>query len=243
MEQDFELKHRLVGAAVLIFFGVLVLPWWLSSPATQPSDGAVEDAQIADASNPSTGGPQGEVEPDLLATLMAEQANALNGEEQVLVSRITPLDDSLPAEPDQSPDLVEKNAADQTQAAERQTSSAEITRNESTTPAESSTQVATKAESAQNAKTAVAVTQSAEIEVGWAVQVGVFTDKVGAGKVVDDLKAKGFNPKTSTVDTNKGVKTGTRVWLGPYEARVDAAKAKANLTDKTGEPGFIRSFP
>lgn len=243
MEQDFELKHRLVGAAVLIFFGVLVLPWWLGAPATETADGSVEPAQITDLSNVSTAAPQGEVEPDLLASLMAEQANALDGVEQVLVSRITPLDDNTPADRDQSVGLVGKGNASQDPTAERPTSNAEIARNQAATSAQTSPTVATKADGEKSAKSAVPVTESAEIEVGWAVQVGVFTDQVGAGKVVNDLKAKGFNPKVSTVDTNKGLKTGTRVWLGPYEARVDAAKAKANLTEKTGEPGFIRDFP
>ena len=84
---------------------------------------------------------------------------------------------------------------------------------------------------------------AAIIERGWAVQVGVFTDSNGAKRVVEDLRAKGFAPKTTIVDTNKGKATGTRVWLGPYESRVSAAKAKANLTEKTGESGFIRAYP
>ena len=81
------------------------------------------------------------------------------------------------------------------------------------------------------------------VDIGWVVQVGVFTDSKGAAKVVSDLKSKGFDPSTTIVDTNMGKATGTRVWLGPYAQRVDAAKSKTSLKDRTGGDGFIRAYP
>ena len=82
-----------------------------------------------------------------------------------------------------------------------------------------------------------------KVDVGWVVQVGVFTDRNGASKVVEDLQSKGFKPSITIVDTNRGKATGSRVWLGPFAQRVDAAKAKTRLTERTGEPGFIRAYP
>ena len=82
-----------------------------------------------------------------------------------------------------------------------------------------------------------------KVDVGWVVQVGVFTDKKGAAKVVEDLKLKGFIPSTTIVDTNLGKETGTRVWLGPFAQRVDAAKSITSLKEKTGSDAFIRAYP
>jgi cell division septation protein DedD len=81
------------------------------------------------------------------------------------------------------------------------------------------------------------------VKVGWIVQVGVFIEQAGAERVVQDLRSKGFNPSTSIVDTNRGKDTGTRIWLGPFEQRVAAAKAKTRLKNETGEAGFIRAYP
>jgi cell division septation protein DedD len=89
----------------------------------------------------------------------------------------------------------------------------------------------------------VELSEAASVEVGWVVQVGVFTDKKGAARVVQDLQSKGFKPSTSIVDTNQGKATGARIWLGPYSQRIDAAKAKTELTNRTGEAGFIRAYP
>ena len=242
MEQDFELKHRLVGAAVLIFFGVLVLPWWLSPPVKNTSANTSDSNLSVDSSGVVKSEDEAVLGPDLLAALAAEQDVIGEGEESVYVSRITPLDEgesaiSNAASPGEN-SKVEVAVTELKSAAETDVKP-KVTKPK---PAPVNTKPLQQAVE-QTTLTQKTAADSLSIEVGWAVQVGVFTDQIGAGKVVDDLKTKGFNPKTSVVDTNKGPKTGTRVWLGPYEARVDAAKAKSKLTAKTGEPGFIRTYP
>lgn len=258
---DFVLKHRITGAAVLLFFGALVLPWILGAPggadavadtASAPSisENSGQNAEAVGAGNSVAN----------LAQALAEET--VQVEEQVYISRITPLDadsetsepvSSTPSEPTQA-STVTASSSDVVEPAqaEKQASSAvgvSTTANRQQSPAptvaakKSETQP-TPTKNSDAARPSVRPTpQAPEVDVGWVVQVGVFTDQRGAKRVVEDLRSKGFTPSTTIVDTNRGKATGTRIWLGPYAQRVDAAKAKSELTEKTGEAGFIRAYP
>ncbi len=244
MEQEFVLKHRLVGAAVLIFFGVLVLPWWLSPPEpqaeTSPTSANEQSVTLPNADTNDS------LEDDLLAALAAEQGIVEVDEESVYVSRITPIDErggassSSQQQVDQELQqaLSESPAATETSEDAVQTTQVapSATANEDT-----SNQVDPVATTSTTTRELDTDSSQPNIEVGWAVQVGVYTDASGAQKVIEDLKRNGFDPQSTIVETNRG--SGTRIWLGPFEARVDAAKAKNELTEKTGEPGFIRRYP
>lgn len=246
-EGDFVLKHRVTGAAVLLFFGAMFLPWLLGAPD------AVETSDLVSNS-------EGVLENDLATVIDQSEEGLADLEQQfetdeVFISKITPVD--------QSSELQE--GTDAGDAGQIKTNVQEP-RADSSAPKESSnppsqTEVVTpplkaslsQVESSQASENSNVVSKvpdnktetskNISIEIGWAVQVGVFIDKSGASRVVQDLRSKGFEPSTTIVDTNRGKATGTRIWLGPYAQRVDAAKAKATLLAKTGEPGFIRRYP
>jgi cell division septation protein DedD len=253
-EVNFVLKHRIVGAGFLLFFGALVLPWLLGPPseALKLSDGlSTEPEQISAVV-------------ERVGQHSVEQKDLVLEQEQIYISKITPLDGGADAQPNSPANGPSKNLptndklvgndkwSDKHQEADSKRSSSEKSRQGSLTPAEGSSKSAdgslTLAGSASKriagpAKVTSPALSIPKIDVGWVVQVGVFTDKRGAAKVVDDLRGKGFTPSTSIVDTNRGKATGTRIWLGPYGQRVEAAKAKSQLTSKTGEAGFIRAYP
>jgi len=265
-EPEFVLKHRIVGAAFLLFFGALFLPWLLGPPSAAVKLPASDNSLESDAMSVL------DVEEDLQQAIDGEQ---ISGEEQVYISKITPLDRdkaSLQAKANQL--QAQSETATETpiqQAAKKDVEAAAPTNTSNSNAANASTSSAPQNESnssngpaAEDDKqssttTAKTVQQTAppktnaqatnqpkpqpKVDVGWMVQVGVFTDKRGASRVVADLRAKGFSPSTSIVDTNRGKATGTRIWLGPYAQRVEAAKAKTQLTNKTGEAGFIRAYP
>ena len=242
---EFVLKHRLVGAGVLIFFGVLVVPWLLgpsgsSNTSVQEQNGAANEIQDQrpdeQVANPS--------EDDVISAMVAERLQD-TAQEETYISRITPADQG-------------SENSDTTAQVDTQTDTESNTQPSDTEANNSRPQSTNQSQAAANAtpptvanqqpapaatNQAISNSNSNTIEVGWAVQVGVFIDAAGAERVVIDLREKGFAPKTTIVDTNKGPKTGTRVWLGPFATRVDAAKGKAQLTEKTGERGFIRSYP
>lgn len=256
-EVNFVLKHRIVGAGTLLFFGALVLPWLLGPPteAAKSSYGLSTHAEQI----------SGVIEQSDQQAI--EQKNSIPEEEQIYISKITPLDGDIDAQssnssnsavksPPVSDKIAGKNKSSDSQATLQKVqnklgSSGELKGGSlnlaegSSSLAEGSSKppVATKGAGSGIVKDASPVAAAPKVDVGWVVQIGVFTDKRGAAKVVGDLRDKGFNPSTSIVDTNRGKATGTRVWLGPYAQRVDAAKAKSLLTNKTGEAGFIRAYP
>lgn len=240
---DFELKNRVVGAAVLLLFGALFLPWLLGAPDATNTLNLNTDASNASekpalTSLPSTALlPANVLEVDLQSAIAGEQSLA---DERVYISKITPLDgqpkNADPKEPAQTaldtstPNIINSPdpIVDSPPNNQAGSSAAE--------PAEAA-EVSTANDKSRNND---AVTT---VKVGWIVQVGVFIEKAGSERVVQDLHNKGFNPSTSIVDTNRGKDTGTRIWLGPFEQRVEAAKAKAKLKNETGEAGFIRAYP
>jgi cell division septation protein DedD len=266
----FVLKHRIAGAAFLLFFGALFLPWLLG-PASDANNLAVTEVQAEQFQNASAS----EIEDELLASI-EDQAPI---EEEVYISKITPLDSQSVEQVGGSQDSnveqgrsaaesqPEKEKADELEAAriavqDRQSkddagktqarqSAAELAAQKVSRQAaiESELAAALEAETAATeglasevAQTPVA-TSMPKVEIGWVVQVGLFENSKGAQKVVQDLKSKGFNPSVTVVDTNRGKATGTRVWLGPFAQRVDAAKTMSRLADQTGQAGFIRAYP
>lgn len=274
-QPPFVLKHRVAGAAFLIFFGALVLPWLLGPPseadrATSTASSSIDAQALSSA----------QIEDELLDDL-AQQPDV---EEEVYISKITPLDsqnDALNPRGSESSSQAEDNSKDDSAAAAKraaeQAATAEATKRQQ---AEAAAQAEQDAQEKQKRDKAAALAkrqadieddlakalaaeaadvqavssnraassappseQKAKVEIGWAVQVGLFENKTGADRVVQDLKAKGFNPSVTVVDTNRGKATGTRVWLGPFAQRVDAAKEMSRLSERTGQAGFIRAYP
>jgi DedD protein len=79
------------------------------------------------------------------------------------------------------------------------------------------------------------------VERGWVVRIGTFANAANVKKLLVDLGSKGFTPDSDSIETSKGL--ATRIWIGPYERRVDAARARTQLEQQTGEPGLITAFP
>lgn len=290
-DADFVLKHRVVGAGVLLLFGALVLPWLLGPPSQAsklPDNAEIGVNNLADFSSGENSTKAGagsngsnNIEDELLAAIEAED---IETEERVYISKITPLNngrsatvsrqssDSVATQPNPKKALEKKvasNTSNKTSVPNKKREKAVVkkldqkiaqvtpsvngtttTRVPTQVPKTVPTQVPATVQTQVPAtiQTQVPTTVQTQVpvptvEFGWVVQVGVFTDKNGADKVVKDLQSKGFTPSITVVDTNRGKGTGTRVWLGPFAQRVDAAKTKTRLTEKTGEPGFIRAFP
>ena len=216
-----------------------------------------------------------DIENELLASIEDEAPI----EEEVYISKITPLDsqsiDQVSASEDSSAErdqaaaqsLNEKKKAEELEAARIAEQKKEQKRNGDNTQAAPKTAQSAEQKASQQAEIeselaaaleaetpgvgAIASTATKrptpaskpKVEIGWVVQVGLFENAKGAQKVVQDLKSKGFTPSVTVVDTNRGKATGTRVWLGPFAQRVDAAKTMSRLADQTGQAGFIRAYP
>lgn len=85
------------------------------------------------------------------------------------------------------------------------------------------------------------VAPAAAPKVGFAVQVGVFSDPAAANAMRDRLRAAGFTAVLDTVDSDNG--RLTRVRVGPVIDRPAADQLKEQIRSKAGVDGFVRSYP
>lgn len=81
----------------------------------------------------------------------------------------------------------------------------------------------------------------AAAKVGFAVQVGAFSDAAEAGALRERLRAAGFSAFTETVNTDKGMLT--RVRAGPVIDRAAADQLKSQILAKVGVDGIVRPHP
>lgn len=81
----------------------------------------------------------------------------------------------------------------------------------------------------------------AAAKVGFAVQVGAFSDATEAGAMRERLRAAGFTAFTESVTTDRG--TLTRVRVGPVLDRAAADQLKSQIQSKTGVDGMVRPHP
>ncbi|GHA00754.1 hypothetical protein GCM10008090_07200 [Arenicella chitinivorans] len=261
---EFNLKHRVTGAAVLLFFGALVIPWLLGPPSAASKAGVDEmvdeEATLASAK---------EIERVLLGP---DAQTAEVPEETVYISKITPLDGTSQTQEDEAATtkqvdskaekVAELNDDASSSSSEAVTKKTPEVAKQATTktetkptqkPVDDAKQVAVKQGQTEQKAREKALLAALEAEskteanknltVGWIVQVGLFVEKSGAQAQVNALKEKGFSAHTTVVDTNRGPKTGTRVWIGPFEKRTDAESHNQQLRAKMGKAGFIRVYP
>ncbi len=203
-ESEFDLKKRLLGALILIGFGVVVLPALLGG---KDPDGSGDESQLF---------------PSL--------------ESKVFVSKITPIGGATP-QPMPKP-LQQKSSGGLTESPAPAV--------DPVVPAKPKIKKKKVAKSDPPAKPKPApkakpVTKAPD-EPGWVVRVGTFSKQDNANRVVKRLQQAGFSPSTTKIKTDKSL--ATRVWVGPYAQRVEAARIRKRVQQVTGgEEGYIAAYP
>lgn len=261
---EFNLKHRVTGAAVLLFIGAAVLPWLLGPPSEASKvEPQVERVSVTELS--------AEV---VAADLLVDGASSIDIEETVYISKITPLDankqsalreaaekaatisaDVVNLSPEK-PDSKSAAVLDEGDAAEKAAEEAKLLKQRAAKKAaeqkkrEAAAIARSNKEKQDNDAVAAALKAkiakeklNSSVDVGWVVQVGLFTEKNRAIAFISELKNKGFDASSNVVDTNRGKNTGTRVWLGPFARKSNAANELKRLKAKAGKDGFIRVYP
>ena len=271
-QADFNIKHRLVGAGVLIFFGVLVLPWMLGPP-----DSSV-GGQQAHAARQST---LDEAANSEAIDFDSDFFEGEEAEETVYISKITPLDGqadpskssntaktiseasekdsesktkivaptevvktsevkAAPEPKDTSPDAIVKSSVANTK---KLAEDSDPPVKDTVQNVDAGKKLIADDKANDNSKVAAAAAISS-IDVGWVVQVGLFSTtgyEARANKLVSELVGDGFKADSTVVETNRG--KGMRVWLGPFAKRADASKEVERLKGATGKDGFVRFYP
>ncbi len=107
--------------------------------------------------------------------------------------------------------------------------------------------VATETKPASVAKPAAPAPKPAEPAkpaasgVGYAVQLGAFSNADDANKLRDRVRAAGFSAFVEQVRTDKGALS--RVRVGPVADRAEADRLKAQVAAKVGIDGMVRPHP
>ena len=86
-----------------------------------------------------------------------------------------------------------------------------------------------------------APSKPAAADVGFAVQLGAFSNADEAGKLRDRVRGLGFGAFIEQVNTDKG--TLTRVLAGPVSSREQAEQLKSQVAARTGINGLVRAHP
>lgn len=81
----------------------------------------------------------------------------------------------------------------------------------------------------------------AAASVGFAVQLGAFSNAADANALRDRVRGGGFSAFVEQVSTDKG--TLNRVRVGPVASRADAERLKAQVAVKFGIDGMVRPHP
>jgi DedD protein len=201
-ESEFDLKKRLVGAIVLIGFGVVVLPALLGGNTSKFGE---DDATVT---------------PRL--------------DSKVFVSKITPIGGETP-QPMPAPTRTGAAEVNSKAAAPEPDAAAPV----KIAAAGSSSARAGKIAKPKPAPKAEAAVKASE--PGWVVRVGTFAKRGNVERVVKRLEQAGFDPSTTRVETQTGAVT--RVWIGPYAKRVEAARMRSRVQRVTGGEGYIAAYP
>ncbi len=101
--------------------------------------------------------------------------------------------------------------------------------------------VVTAAPAVAPAAKPVEAPKPAASSVGFAVQLGAFSQAADANALRDKLRAGGFSAFVEQVSTDKG--TLNRVRVGPVASRADADRLKAQVSAKVGVDGMVRPHP
>ncbi len=231
-QHDFNIRHRLVGAVVLLGLGVIVIPMILQGKgpgAVMKSDSLTEEVQewIVETEDATTYTsrvkPVGETgvavdePPELLEIDDASDNSA------VINNQAAPESPPVTAVPDNQPQAVEPAPEPEPKPEKIQENSNQVAAIKLPEPAP------------------MTDLKPENVARGWMVQVGSFSKPENAQNMISKLNEGGFDSRYEVITTDSG--QVTRVWVGPYEKRVTAGRALEAVKDKTGVKGFIKSYP
>ena len=213
-EDDFNPRHRIVGAVVLVALAVIFLPMLLSDRPPETGDGSIVP-----------GGPAPETR--IVVTPVPPPGDKATSIPKLAVSEKAPEKTSnaaktivVPVEPStEVPAAVKAPAIPESRQPEAK-------------PVLEPKPVSEPRKSTAAAKPAVSV------EKGWLVQVGAFSQLENARRLHEKLSQKGYAAILDPPNPEKG-KT-VRVEVGPYKDATAAKAAQARILSEFGIKGVVR---
>ena len=214
-QRHYQLRHRLVGAVIMVGAAVVAIPWLLALPQNNAHD-AAHDAVDAHAAKKNL---RFGITPKPIAPTSDKSAAAKKSGKSNTIQKPTAL-------------TAARTAAAQSKTPTKSTAKPAL-KSAPATPA----LLPANAKSA-NAKSGVGQKPPPTATDGWAVRVGTYSKQANADAVAKKLSASGFSVRKTIVKTALGG-NATRIWLGPYAQKDTAREVSRGLKSITGEIGFV----
>jgi DedD protein len=195
----FNLKHRLVGATVLILAAVILLPRVLTGTDAESTRPGVNV--------PTT--PQ--IQPQVLSEVTAFDSNP---PEVSTKTRIEILEQPAVASTDDGSASMESSDFRSVGGKKDRIAEAPL-------PSDSSL--------------------SKSIVTGFIVQVGIFQQPENTRNLISDLKKDGIDAKAEVIEMDG--RQATRIWLGPFSTRSEAAREGNKAMMRTHSKPIVREWP
>jgi len=213
-EIEFDPRHRIVGAIVLVTLAVILLPLILDEHP---------NSTIASVKNDSR-------EPQVQTTRTAD--SSASGAEKVVVKKLT-LDKVATGSkaPDSKPDAKTGDSnkpVAQTQVVTKKVETASVK------PASTRTE-------SKTVQVAESHTAKISSEAHWAVQVGTFSNQTNVRRLKRQLEEHGFSVMFKDIKLKQG--SAIRVRVGPYVSRASADKAQDRIKQDIGIKGVVVAGP
>ena len=210
---DFDPKHRIIGAVVIVSLAVIFVPMILDR-RTAPDTSSVSD--IPPASEPDT---------KVVVTPVPPPAPKSS----------TPNDAMTDAAPPRSPAVAEapKPAATPTapkSSGDKAPAAKPANKETNNAPAKTAAKPAVKLD-----------TKGAELKSGWVVQVGTFSNTTNAARLEDQLKKHGHAVSRERI-TRDGA-DALRLRVGPFKDKALAVKAQGQIQKEIGVQGVVLTYP
>lgn len=261
---EINIKHRLVGAAILITLGVIILPLLLGSYSNNDADSTDTPPPVVENSPDIQNSAFKDIEEDDIKVFVSKirpREDSVNNEvvleqktsESLMSSKkVAPLNQQVSI----NAKKTEKTSDDELKAKLAKSMAKPLIKRKeplsnaikSELKAKPGTKAATPVKRATELVKATPVKTIPKPQVneksvteGYIVSVGVYLQLANAENVSKKLKNKGFKPSQGLFNTSKG--KATRVWLGPFATRAEAGKKKAKLEQALGERGLIKRYP
>lgn len=224
--KEYQLKHRLTGAVIIVLVGVVLIPVILQDPVIPPESPA--QVQSADLSEEDTltyltnivkeNSREGEAESDGLSSEVATPAH-VDSERSTQI-----LEEPGSTGADEKPVLImTENPVE----------------SENGSVPSAVTLAAPSPESSESSgKDKKAEAQFDEPSTtGWSVRVGTFAEERYEQLAIEKLLENNLDPKRTQVMTGAG--QAIRVWIGPYSTEEEAKSVALSLKDITGQEGYV----
>jgi len=221
-EIEFDPRHRIVGAIVLVTLAVIFFPLILDEHPNHKF--AAFDSTASDSST----------QPEIVASDTSSKS------EKVIIKKITINSASTGSRIERTADKLPAGENKISKAASEAPSKsvhATSTKTVSTTKAAASAKPVEKKTVAIDARKK----QEAVVQAGWTVQVGTFSNQTNVRRLKKQLEQKGFSVLFKDIKLKQG--SAVRVRVGPYSNRASADKAQDKIRQDIGIKGVVVASP